>query len=373
MKVSRILIVLVVMGVILGGVFGFVSFKERMIAQYFAANANPEFTVTAEPARSEEWASVVASVGTLEAIQGVDISSSVAGIVRRIDFQSGGVVKAGQTLVQLDSEIEAGDLRSAEAQLELARLSLNRTRSLAATQTASGAALDQAVANMRVNEAEVTALRAKLAKRTIAAPFGGLVGISKIDVGEYLQPGAPIVGLQDLSSMLCNFSVSQKDIADVAIGRALRMTTDAWPGRVFEGTISAVEPKVDAGTGMVAVQGRFANPDGALRPGMFAAIEIVRPARQPVVTVPTTAVSYSLHGDSVFLVKSAMVEGREVKEAERVTVALGERERDRIAISQGLKPGDLVVTSGQVKLQNGSRLKLVAEKGPQAPAQASRY
>lgn len=373
MKVVRILIVLVVMGAILGGVFGFISYRDKMIGEYFAANAHPELTVTAEPARAEEWSSAVESVGTLEAIQGVDVSSSVAGIVKRIEFQSGRTVKAGQPLIYLDSEIEEGDLRSSEAQLELARLSLNRTRSLAATQTASGAALDQAVSNLRVSEAQVAGLRAKLAKRTILAPFGGVAGISQVDPGEYLQPGAAIVSLQDLSSMLSNFNVSQKDLADMEVGRELRMTTDAWPGRVFAGTISAIEPRVDANTGMVAVQGRFANPDGALRPGMFASIKIVRPARRRVVTVPGTAIAYSLHGDSVFLVKTATADGKEVKESERVVVTVGERVGDRVAIAKGLQAGDLVVTTGQVKLQNGSRLKVVADAAPQAPAQPSRY
>lgn len=357
MNKKRMAIMLAASGLVFGGVFGFVQFKTMMIKDYFANMPQPVVSVTAEPARTEEWRDVVPAVGTLTAINGVDISASTSGLVREIAFDSGQAVGKGQLLLRLDSEVELGDLRSAQAEAELARTTADRQRALVRTDSVSKAALDKAEAELKVRQARVAALRAQIDKKAVLAPFDGVLGVRKVDLGQYLQPGQAIVSLQDLSVMLADFSVSQKDLAAVAVGQAIRMTTDAWPGRAFQGVVEAVEPLVDAQTGMIGVRGRFPNPDGALRPGMFARIEIVRPAVARVVTVPVSAVSYNLHGDAVFVVAEGEGGG---KLATRAVVQLGERRDGRVAIRSGVKDGELVVTSGQLKLQNGAKVELAA-------------
>lgn len=368
MNIKRMVIMLVASGVVFGGVFGFVQFKNTMIKQYFATMPKPVVAVTAQPAVAEQWRNVVPTVGTLQAVNGVDISSSVAGLVKEIAFQSGQSVKKGQPLVRLDTDVEVTDLRSAMADADLARISANRQRALVRTDAVSQAAVDKAEAELKVKEAKVAGIRANIDKKAVFTPFDGVLGVRKVDLGQYVQPGQAIVNLQDLSVMLADFTVSQKDLAALQVGTAITMTTDAWSGRVFEGTIAALEPRVDDKTGMIAAQGRFPNADGALRPGMFARIEVVRPALASVVTVPVSAVAYNLHGDSVFLVK----DGAEGKEAVRTFVQLGDRRDGKVAVLKGINAGDLVVTSGQVKLDTGSKVEIRADDPLGAPKQSAR-
>ncbi len=357
MNLKRMIIMLAVSSVVFGGVFGFVQFKNKMIKDYFANMPKPVITVTAQPAAAEQWQNAVPAVGTLQAVNGVDISSSVSGLVKEIAFQSGQSVKKGQLLLRLDTDVEQTDLRSAQADADLARISANRQRVLVRTDAVSQAAVDKAEAELKVKEARVAGIRATIEKKAVFAPFDGVLGVRKVDLGQYVQPGQTIVNLQDLSVMLADFTVSQKDLAAMQVGAALVMTTDAWPGRVFEGTVAAVEPKVDEKTGMVMAQGRFPNADGSLRPGMFARIEVLRSALANVITVPVSAVSYNLHGDSVFVVK----DGADGKEAVRTFVQLGDRRDGKVAVLSGLAAGDMVVTSGQVKLDTGSLVDIRAD------------
>lgn len=360
MNKKRMAIMVAASAVVFGGVFGFVRFKNAMIQDYFANMPKPVVAVTAQPAAAETWRDTVQAVGTLTAVNGVAISSSTAGLVREIAFESGQTVKKGQLLLRLDTDVEMGELRSAQAEAELARTTANRQRALVRSDTVSRAALDKSEAELKVSEARVSALRAQIDKKSVYAPFDGVLGVRKVDLGQYLQPGQAIVNLQDLSVTLADFSVSQKELAAVAVGQPIRMTTDAWPDRVFDGTVQAVEPLIDPKTGMFGAQGRFPNPDGALRPGMFARVEIVRPATARVVTVPVSAVSYNLHGDSVFVIRKA---GDGSPEAESRIVQLGERREGRVAIRSGLEAGEMVVTSGQMKLENGTKVT-VAETDP---------
>lgn len=350
MNKKRMIIMLAASGVVFGGVLGFVQFKNAMIKQYFATMPQPVVAVTAQPARTEQWQGAVPAIGTLQAVNGVDISASLSGLVKDIAFQSGQSVRKGQVLLRLDADVEQSDLRSAQADAELARIQANRQRALVKSDAVSQSALDKAEAELKVREAKVAAMRAQIDKKTVLAPFDGVLGVRRIDLGQYVQPGQAIVNLQDLSLMLADFTVSQKDLAALKVGEPVRMTTDAWPGRVFDGRIQAVEPRVDEKTGMITAQGAFPNPDGALRPGMFAKIEVVRPAVAEVVTVPVSAVSYNLHGDSVFVVKDGA--------ANRAFVQLGERRDGRVAVLKGVAAGDMVVTSGQVKLESGAKVEL---------------
>ncbi len=363
MKAKRIIIMLVGSAVVFGGVFGFVSFRNTMIKQYFATMPKPVVAVTIATASLEEWRSTVPAVGTLQAVNGVDISGSMAGLVKDIGFQSGQEVKRGQVLVRLDVDVEMGDLRSAEAELALARTSYDRNVALLRSNTVSVAALEKTEAELKVRQAKVAGLHAQIAKKSVAAPFDGVLGVRKIDLGQYVQPGQVVVNVQDLSLMLCDFTVSQKDLSAVMVGQPVRMTTDAWPDKAFDGTIAAIEPLVDAKTGMVTVQAKFPNTTRQLRPGMFSKIEIDRPAMEKVITVPVSAVSYNLHGDAVFVVR----DGDKGKMVERAVVQLGDRRDGLVVVKQGVKPGDLVVTSGQVKLENGSLVQIAADDPLRVP------
>jgi membrane fusion protein (multidrug efflux system) len=367
MNLKRMTIMLIAAGVLFGGVFGFVQFRNAMIKNYFATMPKPVITVTAQAAASEQWRETVPAVGTLQAVNGVDIAASVSGLIKEIGFQSGQIVKKGQLLVRLDADVEQTDLRSAQADADLARVSANRQRALVRSDAVSQAAVDKAEAELKVKEAKVAGIRATLEKKAVFAPFDGVLGVRKIDLGQYVQPGQAIVNLQDLSVMLADFTVSQKELSALQVGAAIALTTDAWPGRVFEGSIAALEPRVDEKTGMIAVQGRFPNTDGALRPGMFARIEVTRPGIAQVVTVPVSAVAYNLHGDSVFVVNAAADGSQEVT---RTFVSLGDRREGKVAIQKGLNAGDMVVTSGQVKLDNGSKVEIRADdplKGASEP------
>lgn len=353
MNKKRMVIMLVVSAVIFGGVLGFVQFKNAMIKDYFANMPQPVVSVTAQPVVAEEWRATVPAVGTLQAVNGVDISASVAGLVKEIAFQSGQPIKKGQVLIRLDADVEQSDLRSAQADAELARLQANRQRSLVKSETVSQSSLDKTEAELKIREAKVAGIRAQIEKKTVTAAFDGVLGVRRVDLGQYVQPGQAIVNLQDLSLMLADFTVSQKDLGAVKVGEAIHLVTDAWPARVFEGQIKALEPRVDAKTGMIQIQGAFPNPDGALRPGMFAKVEVMRAAITQVTTVPVSAVSYNLHGDSVFVVKDGA--------AQRAFVTLGERREGRVAVLKGVAAGDVVVTSGQVKLESGAKVDIRAD------------
>jgi len=369
MRAKRIVIMLVASGIVFGGVFGFVAFKNHMIKQYFATMAKPVVAVTTAKAEAVNWQSVVAAVGTLQALNGVDVSSSLAGLVKEIAFQSGQEIRRGQLVVRLDSEVELSDLRSAQADQELAKLTLERQKTLLRSDTVSQSALDKALAEFKVKLAKTAGLQAQIGKKVVVAPFDGVLGMRKVDLGQYIQPGQTIVNLQDLSQMLCDFSVSQKDLGVIKVGQSVRMTTDAWPGEVFIGEIAALEPQVEAKTGMLAVQARFPNAERRLRPGMFAKIDINRPETEPVVTVPSSAVTYALHGDAVFVVREeAGADGKAVLKVERAVVELGDRQGGMVVVRKGIHVGDVVVTSGQVKLENGSLVQLSGEDPLKAPA-----
>jgi membrane fusion protein (multidrug efflux system) len=354
MNVKRMGIMLAGSAILFGGVLGFVQFRDKMIKDYFANMPKPVIAVTAQPAELTTWQDSLSAVGTLAAVNGVDIAAQGSGLVKDISFQSGQTVKKGQVLLRLDTDVELADLRSAQADSELARLSADRSRTLVKTDAVSKAALDKAEAELKVKEAKVAGIRAQIDKKAVTAPFDGILGVRKIDLGQYLQPGQAIVNLQDLSTLLADFTVSQRDLAALAPGRGVRMTTDAWPGHVFEGTIAAIEPLVDAKTGMIAAQARFPNAETRLRPGMFARIDIPRHGVEQVVTVPAQAISYNLHGDALFVVEDAP-DGKQVA---RVVVELGERKDGRVVVKSGLKPGALVVTAGQLKLEHGSKVQM---------------
>ena len=355
-------------------IFGGVFFKIFSgFAAMEAAMANmpvPVVNVTAEPAAEQEWGVEVSAIGVLEANRGVDVTTSVAGLVQQIKFESGEQVAQGQVLVQLDADVERANLASAQASLKLAKADLARGESLRSTDNISKATLEQRQSQYEVASAEVAALAAQIEKKVINAPFAGELGIRKINVGQYLDPGNPIVNIQDISRMLVNFGVSQKELSDLKVGQAVRMMTDAYPITTFEGTITAIEPLVNQQTGMVEVQGAFNNAEGLLRPGMFAKLAVLLPSRMQVVVVPQTAISYSLYGDFVYVVKDGQSDqGEAIKTVERRIIKSGERRDGHMIVEENLKAGEVVVTSGQLKLDTGTRVAISKENTLALPEQ----
>ena len=366
----KMLFMLIGSVVIFGGVFfkifsGFAAMQEAM-----ANMPVPVVNVTAQPAEAAEWGVEVSAIGVLEANRGVDVTTSVAGLIQQIKFESGQNVSQGQVLVQLDADVERANLASAQASLKLAKADLARGESLRSSDNISKATLEQRQSQYEVASAEVAALAAQIEKKVISAPFSGELGIRKVNVGQYLDAGNPIVNIQDLSKMLVNFSVSQKELSDLKVGQSVRMMTDAYPITTFEGTVTAIEPLVNQQTGMVEVQGTFDNAEGLLRPGMFAKLAVQLPARMNVVVVPQTAISYSLYGDFIYVAKEGKSEqGEAITTVERRIVKTGERRNGKIIVEEDLKVGEIVVTSGQIKLDSGTRVAIAKENTLALPDQ----
>jgi membrane fusion protein (multidrug efflux system) len=363
-------LIFVVLGcaIVFGGVFGFISFKNHMMAQFFANMPRPSIPVTATKASEQSWARSVSSIGVLEALQGVDVSSEVSGMVQQIMFESGQQVLKGEPLVKLDSDVEQADLRSAQAQLDLAMSDAGRARALAPNKTISVSTLDKAESDAKVTAAAVGRLNATIAKKTINAPFDGVLGIRKINIGQYVDAGMPFVNVQDLSAMLVDFGVSQKDLPNLTLGQEIRMTVDTYPGRTFSGKITTIAPLIDNKTGMIAIQGRFENADRSLRPGMYARLDVILPELQHVVIVPQSAISYSLYGNAVFVIKhSNDSKGKDETTVDRTLVETGARRGGWIIIAKGVNAGDEIVTSGQLKLDIGALVSVTQDQALTPP------
>jgi membrane fusion protein (multidrug efflux system) len=366
----KMLFMLIGTVIVFGGVFGKIMMNGLAMAEMFANMPIPVISVTAAKAEKQDWGIEVPAIGVLEARRGVDINSSVPGLIQQILFESGERVARGQVLVRLDADVERSNLMSAQASLKLAKANLARGESLRTSDNISKATLEQRQSEYEVAVAEVAALSAQIEKKVIAAPFDGVLGIRKINVGGYLDAGVPIVNIQDLTVMLVNFSVSQKELSDLKVGQEIRMTTDAYPVKEFTGALSAIEPLINQQTGMIEVQGRFDNADGLLRPGMFAKLAIVLPTRMSVVTVPQTAISYSLYGDYVYVAKSAKTEaGEDITTVERKIIKSGERRNGSIIVEDGIAAGELIITSGQLKLDNGTRVAISDRNSLELPSE----
>lgn len=366
----KMLFMLIGSGIVFGGVaYKIMAGFEAMAAQ--GANMPvPVINVTATAAETQDWGVEVSAIGVLEARRGVDINSSVPGLIQQIRFESGQKVTQGQPLLQLDADVERSNLAKAQASLKLAKADLARGESLLTTNNISKATLDQRQSEYDVAAAELASLAAQIDKKTINAPFDGVLGIRKVNVGQYLEAGVAIVNVQDMSVMLVNFSISQRELSDLKVGQKIRMTTDAYPVKEFDGEISAIEPLINQQTGMVEVQGSFDNADGLLRPGMFAKLAIILPARMEVIVVPQTSISYSLYGDYLYVVKNAKSDtGEDIRTVERKIVKTGERRNGFVIVESGIETGEEIVTSGQLKLDNGTRVAVQDEETLKLPDQ----
>ena len=363
------IIVGVALLVLVGGLVGFNAFRSHMIAQFFANNKPPPASVTVAEAKSEVVPNLLTAVGDLAAVHQVNVTSDVSGRITDIMFTAGASVKAGSPLLQLFDAPDQGDLASFKAQATVGQLSLDRAKQLAARQFGPQSTVDLAQAAYDQANAGIAKTEAIISQKLVRAPFDGELGVRHVEVGQYLTAGTQIVSLTDLSALYANFTVTEKDSATLAVGQIVRIAVDAYPGRVFEGKITTIEPQINTDTRNIRVQATFDNPDHVLKPGMFATTTVVLPDKPAVVTVPETAVDYTLYGDLVFLITEKKADdGTTSLTAVRTFVKTGDRINGRAVILTGLKPGDRVVAVGQLKLQSGGAVTISADPPPPVPA-----
>jgi len=368
------IIVGLLLTLLVGGLVGFNAFRSKMIAQFFANNKPPATSVSIAEAKSEVIPNLLTAVGDLAAVHQVNVTSDVSGRITEILFQAGANVKAGTPLLQLFDGPEQGDLASFKAQATMAQLSLERARQLAARQFGPQATVDQAQSAFDQANAGIAKTQAIISQKLVRAPFDGELGVRKVEVGQYLTAGTQIVSLTDLSVLYANFTIPEKDSGQLKVGQIVRIKVDAYPGQTFEGKITTIEPQISTDTRNIRVQATIANPERILKPGMFVTTTVVLPDKPPVITIPETAVDYTLYGDSIFLITEKKEDdGKTSLSATRSFVQTGNRIEGRAEILKGLKPGDRVVAVGQLKLQSGSAVTISTDPAPPIPAQPPRY
>ena len=325
----------------------------------FAAAAQmvpPPTTVTTSTVTADRWQPTLDAVGSVVAVQGVTISAEVAGTVKRLAFESGATVRAGEVLVELDDAVEQAQLRSASANADLSRLNLERARNLRPRNLVSQSDFDSAEAQAKQADAQVDNIRAVIAKKTIRAPFAGRLGIRQINLGQFLDGGAAIVSLQALDPVYVDFSLPQQELARLRVGMVVRVTSDAAPGQTFIGTLSVISPEIDALTRNVRLRATFDNRSGRLQPGMYVSVAAVLPTAQQVLMIPITAVRYAPYGDSVFVVEDRKDEKTGVvgKVAVQKFVRLGPSRGDFVVVESGLNAGETLISTGVFKLRNNA-------------------
>ena len=353
--VKRMLLMLGVTLLIIAGL-GFVKYRQF---QFFKAQgasfAPPPTAVTTLLARREVWPSTLQVIGTAAAIQGVTVSADLPGTVDKIRFESGKVVQAGEILVELDTRQERAQLAAAQADWELAKINYERQEKLVKEGVVPRADYDNALAQMKSTEAHVGEIKATIDRKTIKAPFTGILGIRQVNLGQYLAAGQAIVPLQSVNPIYVNFGVPQQESPKVRMGAGLRMTSDDLPGSQFSGRVTAVDSVVSESTRNIQVQATLANPGGRLRPGMFVQVVLGLGANRDVIALPASAINYAPYGDSVYVVTDIQdaKTGKSFKGVRQQFVKIEGSRGDQVAVVSGLNPGEEVVTSGVFKLRNG--------------------
>ena len=363
---------LIMLGVVLLVVLllaGYKAFSVYQQIQQFSA-PKPAISVSVATASERAWQSRLPAIGTLKALQGVDLSLEIAGTVKALMFESGQQVRVGQPLLQLDSDVEKALLGTAEADLGLAQVEQGRGSKLVGDQAISRGDFDKLVAQLKKASATVAQLNASLAKKRILAPFSGTIGIRQVDVGDYLASGTVIATLQDLSSLYLDFYVPEQALPNLTVGQKVLVNVAAYPKQSFEATLSAINPKVDETTRNLLVRATLPNPERKLLPGMFADLQVLLPGPKTQIVLPESAITYTLYGNSVYVVVPKKndkdepekdAKGEAQLAVERRFVETGERRDGLVIISKGIKPGEQVVSGGQLKLDNGAHVAISAD------------
>jgi membrane fusion protein (multidrug efflux system) len=355
---TKFAIAILLLVAIVGGLAGVKKLQFKKLQDSGKSFSAPPETVATAVAREEQWQGTFTAIGSITAVQGVYLSTEIAGTVTEIAFESGAMVKEGDLLLRLDTSSEKAQLRAVEAQLDLARINLDRSRTLYADKTLSQADLDSAEATLKQLQANADTIRVTIEKKTLRAPFTGGLGIRQVNLGQYLEAGKPIVWLQSMEPVYADFSLPQQQLAQLQTGMKVRVTTDAYPDRQFDGTLTAINPGLDQNTRSVNLRATLPNPDHLLHPGMFARVEVLLPEEKTVVVVPATSVLSAPFGDSVYVVVTNEATGTNAPSlsVKQQFIRTGRMKGDFVAIESGVKAGDKVVRSGIFKLRPGSSI-----------------
>jgi len=345
--------------VVLLGALGFIKFRQVQSAVQASAFQPPPEAVTSIVAHREQWPATLSVIGTMEAVQGVTVSADLPGAVARVAFDSGKSVHAGDILVELDTRQERAQLASLEAQRDLARVSYDRAQQLVDEGVISRVEYDQATSQRKATEANVAEVRATIERKTIRAPFSGILGIRQVNLGQYLSAGQAIVSLQALNPIYVNFGVPQQTASQVPVGRALRVTKEDLPSMAYSGRVTAIDSVVNEATRNIQIQATLPNPEGKLRPGMFVQVEVGTGGGRSVIALPASAINYAPYGDSVFVITDLKdPSGKAYRGVQQHFVKLEGSHGDQVAVIEGVNPGDEVVTSGVFKLRNGAAVQV---------------
>ena len=352
---KRIIYTIVGLLVVIGILAGIKALQIDKMIVHGEQYVPPPQPVNTAVVQGESWQSLLTSVGSLEAVQGVMVTAELSGKVVHIAFEPGTMVQAGDLLVQQDTSSEKAQLRGAQASLDLAKVNLERFSKLLTDGAIAQSQYDDAAAKFKENAAQVDNIRAIIAKKTIRAPFAGRLGIRLVNLGQTLNEGDEIVSLQSLDPIFANFSLPQQQLSQIQLGLRVQVTTDALPGQIIEGEVTAINPQVSSSTRNIKIQATVANSQEHLRPGMFVKVAVVLPVEEKVLAIPATAILYAPYGDSVFVVEEKKSEkddqvGRIVRQQ---FVRLGDHRGDFVSVVSGLKEGETVVSTGAFKLRNG--------------------
>jgi membrane fusion protein (multidrug efflux system) len=351
----HLIIVLALVGVLVTLLIGINAFKRYMAAK-FAQHGSPPQTVSTTLAAYSDWQPEVASVGSMRAVRGVDVTTEVAGLVRTLNFKSGDDAKNGAVLVELNADSDIAQLHALQAAADLSETTYKRDKVQFEAQAISQATLDADAADLKNRRAQAEAQAALVAKKTLRAPFAGRLGITTLNPGQYLNPGDKVVTLQAIDPILVDFRVPQRELARILPGQTVNVATDAFPGEIFAGKVTAIDPRVDAASRNFQVEASVTNTARRLLPGMFARVAVQSGSKQRFITLPQAAITYNPYGATVFVALKSK-DGKSL-EAQQVFVNVGATRGDQVAVVSGLKEGDQVVTSGQLKLKNGTTLQV---------------
>lgn len=354
-RMRGVVILLIVM---LVGTIAFDVIKQAVIAHFMKNFKMPPETVETVLAKSVTWSPKLDAIGTLKAVHGVDVSSEVPGQIVSIHFKSGDQVISGQSLIQLDDSSDLAQLHNDQAALILAQTEYARQKMLIKQGATSKQSLDQAKAKLNQELASVNGDEIAVSKKNIGAPFAGKIGIRQVDLGQYVTAGQALVTLQTMDPLLVDFYLPEQNLKDIYVNQSVLIDISAYPNQEFQGKITAIDSTVDPTTRNFQVRAEVPNPQGKLYPGVFANVSVILPEQQHVVVIPQTAISYTLYGDSVYIIKKMGLDKNKkpVLQVHRLSVVLGEQRSNLVTVKAGLKAGDEIVNAGQVKLQEGTQV-----------------
>lgn len=356
---KRITIVVLVLAIVFGIVFGFHAVRNIFMGKYIKQMLSQPVTISTATAKLQSWTPTLHAVGNLTAVQGIDINSQVPGQIVAVNFKSGQDVKKGDVLIQLNDSIDQQTLKTQQAQLNFIQGDYNRKQTLAKQKVITQSELEQSTTQLKQAQAAVASADLSIAFKKIKAPFNGRLGISQVSVGQYISPGQPLVPLQQMDPLYVDFALPEQQFKFLYQNQSIQIAIQAYPKDIFDGKVFALNARSDPNTHTISVRGLIPNPQTRLYPGMFAEVNVLLPTQQSVVTVPQTAISYSLHGDSVFVVLQGKdQQGKTTYHVEQRFVTVGERKEGEAAILSGLQAGDQVVISGQLKLQTGATVNI---------------